>query len=62
MAALDEDVRGGDYYGPTGRGELKGPPGTAEQLPYALSIEEQDRLWTVSHEATGAVFPWEVGR
>lgn len=62
MAALDENVSGGDYYGPTGRSELKGPPGPAEQLPYALNTDEQDRLWTVSREATGAVFPWETGR
>ena len=58
-AALDEKVQGGEYYGPTGFRELKGPPGLVDQLPYALDENEQDRLWAVSTGLTGAVFPWE---
>ncbi len=58
-AALDGDAKGGEYYGPTGFREFKGPPGLVGQLPYALDEAEQDRLWEVAREATGAVFPWE---
>ena len=58
-AALDENAKGGEYYGPTGFREFKGPPGLVSQLPYALDEANQDRLWDVSLEATGAVFPWE---
>lgn len=58
-AALDENALGGQYYGPTGFREFKGSPGQVSQLPYALDEENQDRLWAVAKEATGAVFPWE---
>jgi NAD(P)-dependent dehydrogenase (short-subunit alcohol dehydrogenase family) len=58
-AALDENAAGGEYYGPTGFREFKGPPGPVSQLRYALDEAHQDRLWAVSKEATGAVFPWE---
>lgn len=57
-AALDEHAKGGEYYGPTGFQEFKGPPGPVAQLPYALDEAQQDRLWAVSEELTGAVFPW----
>lgn len=58
-AALDEEAKGGEYYGPTGFREFKGPPGLVPQLPYALNEAHQDQLWAVAKEATGAVFPWE---
>lgn len=58
-AALDDDAKGGEYYGPTGFRELKGPPGIVPQLPYALDEAHQDQLWAVAKQATGAVFPWE---
>ncbi len=58
-AALDEKAEGGEYYGPTGFREFKGPPGPVPQLPYALDEAAQDQLWAVSKEATGAVFPWD---
>lgn len=58
-AALDEHAKGGEYYGPTGFQEFKGPPGKVSQLPYALDEAQHDRLWAASKEATGAVFPWE---
>lgn len=60
QAALDEDAQGGEYYGPTGKREFKGPPGRVPQLPYAHNEQEQDKLWSVAKEATGAVFPWEA--
>jgi NAD(P)-dependent dehydrogenase (short-subunit alcohol dehydrogenase family) len=60
QAALDPDVKGGDYYGPTGLSELKGPSGPAKQLPYALDEGHQDQLWAISEKLTGAVFPWEA--
>ncbi len=57
QAALDAAVEGGDYYGPQGFQELKGPSGKVRQLPYALDVAHQDRLWDVSCELTGATFP-----
>lgn len=59
QASLDEGVAGGEYYGPTGMAEMKGPSGKVEQLPYALDEGHQDQLWEVSRQLTGATFPWE---
>jgi NAD(P)-dependent dehydrogenase (short-subunit alcohol dehydrogenase family) len=59
-AALDPEVQGGQYYGPTGFRQFKGPPGLVDQLPYALDEGHQDQLWQVAKEATGAMFPWEA--
>ncbi|MCB9697114.1 MAG: hypothetical protein H6738_10075 [Alphaproteobacteria bacterium] len=42
--------------------EFKGAPGLVRPMPYALDQAEQDRLWVVSKQATGAVFPFEVTR
>ena len=52
-AATATGVRGGEYFGPDGRGEMRGYPtrvgtSTAAQDPVAAQ-----RLWTVSEELTG---------
>ncbi len=51
-AATDPDVRGGDYYGPAGLGELRGPP--VRVTPTRLSRDEAlaRRLWDVSEQLT----------
>lgn len=36
------------------------PPALVEPIPYAHNEVEQNRLWAVSKEATGAVFPWDA--
>lgn len=54
MAALGTNVKGGDYYGPTGNGkETKGPPGLARSKSKARNEEIANRLWSVSEELTG---------
>lgn len=60
QAALGEDVKGGEYFGPQGMQELKGPSGRA-----SLSVEATDpavgrRLWELSEQMTGIRYP-EVG-
>jgi NAD(P)-dependent dehydrogenase (short-subunit alcohol dehydrogenase family) len=56
MAALAPDVAGGEYFGPQGRREMKGPPGRAEVAPWAQDEDAARRLWEVSEELTGARF------
>lgn len=56
MAALDPDVKGGEYFGPQGRREMKGPPGRAEIADQTLDQEVRNKLWTVSEELTGQQF------
>ena len=56
MAALDDSVQGGEYFGPTGRKEMKGAPGRAEIMPHAKDKEVRDILWSVSEELSGKKF------
>lgn len=48
MAALDGDVQGGDYFGPIGFKEMKGPPAKVKAKPRAYDAEIASRLWGVS--------------
>ncbi|MHC3002475.1 SDR family NAD(P)-dependent oxidoreductase [Gordonia sp. GN26] len=59
-AATDPGVVGGQYYGPGGRGEIKGYPKVVESSDQSHDEEIQRRLWAVSEELTGVRFP--VGR
>lgn len=53
MAATDPDVQGGDYLGPTRRGETAGPAGEAYATTQARDEDLARRLWDVSVELTG---------
>jgi NAD(P)-dependent dehydrogenase (short-subunit alcohol dehydrogenase family) len=55
-AATDPDVRGGQYYGPGGRG-TRGFPALVESSPQSHATASQHRLWVVSEELTGVSFP-----
>jgi len=52
MAALDEDVQGGDYFGPIGFREMKGPPAKVKAKPRAYDAEVASSLWSISEELT----------
>lgn len=53
LAALAGPVHGGDYLGPTGRGEIHGPPGQARRSAAARDPVLAGRLWRVTAHATG---------
>ena len=54
IAAIGTEVKGGQYYGPTGnKEETKGPPGLARSKSKARDEEMGKRLWAVSEELTG---------
>ncbi len=55
-AALDSDVNGGDYYGPTGLFEMKGRPGIAKRTQYSQREDVAARLWKISEEFIGSTF------
>ena len=57
MAALDPDVKGGEYLGPQGLGETRGGPGRAKVKPWARDAEANRRLWEVSQQLTEADWP-----
>lgn len=48
MAAMNPAVKGGDYYGPTGFGEMSGKPALAKAKPHAHDELVAKKLWDVS--------------
>ena len=56
-AATDPAVIGGQYYGPGGRGEVRGHPKLVTSSPFSYDLPTQQRLWTVSEELTGVRMP-----
>ncbi|GAB7191912.1 SDR family NAD(P)-dependent oxidoreductase [Kineococcus sp. NUM-3379] len=56
-AATDPAVLGGQYYGPGGRGEVRGYPRLVTSSPQSYDLAVQRRLWSVSEDLTGVAFP-----
>jgi NAD(P)-dependent dehydrogenase (short-subunit alcohol dehydrogenase family) len=56
-AATDPTVIGGQYYGPGGRGEVRGYPKLVTSSTESHDQVTQQRLWAVSEELTGVTFP-----
>jgi NAD(P)-dependent dehydrogenase (short-subunit alcohol dehydrogenase family) len=56
-AATDSAVLGGQYYGPEGRGEVRGHPRLVTSSPESYDATVQQRLWAVSEDLTGVKFP-----
>ena len=55
-AATDPTVKGGQYYGPGGRGEQRGHPKLVQSSNKSRDIPAQQRLWSVSETLTGVRF------
>ncbi len=49
-AALDENVKGGEYYGPDGKHEMRGKPVKVNSTDNSKDKEKAARLWTLSEE------------
>jgi NAD(P)-dependent dehydrogenase (short-subunit alcohol dehydrogenase family) len=56
-AATDLDVKGSDYYGPSGRGERRGHPIRVESNGASHNEEDALSLWNLSEKLTGVSFP-----
>jgi NAD(P)-dependent dehydrogenase (short-subunit alcohol dehydrogenase family) len=56
MAATMPEVTGGQYFGPQGWMELKGPPGPGKIEPQALDADVAAKLWAASETLTGVSF------
>jgi len=52
LAALGTNVKGGDFFGPTGRKEMKGPAGKVGSYPQAQDQEAAKKLWDLSEDLT----------
>jgi NAD(P)-dependent dehydrogenase (short-subunit alcohol dehydrogenase family) len=56
-AATDPAAQGGQYYGPDGIGEQRGYPKVVRSSKQSHDQALQRRLWEVSEELTGVVYP-----
>ena len=56
-AATDPAVLGGQYFGPDGFQEIRGYPKVVASSAQSHDVELQRRLWAVSEELTGVVYP-----
>jgi NAD(P)-dependent dehydrogenase (short-subunit alcohol dehydrogenase family) len=56
-AATSPDAKGGEYIGPDGFMAIKGSPTVEQPKPQALDEATGKKLWTVSEELTGVVYP-----
>jgi NAD(P)-dependent dehydrogenase (short-subunit alcohol dehydrogenase family) len=53
FAATAGDVRGGEYFGPSGIGEQRGYPKRVDSTSASKEPEAAARLWTLSEDLTG---------
>jgi NAD(P)-dependent dehydrogenase (short-subunit alcohol dehydrogenase family) len=56
FAATEPSVAGGGYYGPTGFGQMGGPPGLVKPNRRALDADLASRLWEASERLTNVRF------
>jgi NAD(P)-dependent dehydrogenase (short-subunit alcohol dehydrogenase family) len=56
-AATSPYALSGDYIGPNGFMEMKGSPVVVKPRPHALDEATGQRLWSVSEQLTGVVYP-----
>jgi len=56
-AATSPDAKGGEYIGPDGFQAFKGYPTVEQPKPQALDEATGKKLWIVSEELTGVVYP-----
>lgn len=55
-AAVGPDVKGGDFYGPSGFQEMKGYPKKVEPNKLAKDKQIAEKLWNISENLTGERF------
>jgi len=53
---LCNDVKGGEYFGPTGFNSMKGKPGKVKSKPHSYDKNVAKKLWEVSEQLTGENF------
>ena len=55
-ASIDPFVKGGEYYGPDGKREMKGYPIIVESIPASHDKEDAQKLWEMSEKLTNVTF------
>ena len=55
-AAVDKDVKGGEYYGPDGFREMKGYPVRVKSNEASHNVADAKKLWDISEKISGISF------
>jgi hypothetical protein len=55
-AAVDPNVKGGEYFGPDGPRESKGFPILVQSNEASHNLDDARQLWQVSEELTGVKY------
>ncbi|MEI8085421.1 MAG: oxidoreductase [Paludibacter sp.] len=55
-ASVDSKVKGGEYYGPDGKREMKGYPVLVQSVPASHDKESARKLWEMSEKLTSVVY------
>jgi NAD(P)-dependent dehydrogenase (short-subunit alcohol dehydrogenase family) len=55
-ASVDADAKGGEYYGPNGRREIKGFPVIVKSNEASYNTKDAKKLWEMSEKLTGVTF------
>lgn len=55
-AAVDTNVKGGEYYGPDGFNEMKGFPVIVKSNAASHNLDDAKQLWEISEKITGVIF------
>ena len=55
-AAVDPNARGGEYYGPDGKGEKSGFPVVVSSNQASRDLQDAKKLWEISERLTGVEF------
>ena len=61
-AATDPEVRGGQYYGPSGLGQTSGGPVLVRPGSRSQDADAQRRLWAMSEDLTGVTYGFGADR
>jgi hypothetical protein len=59
LAAAGNEARNGAYYGPTKRGDMRGPVGDSRVSDAAQDREAAARLWSLSEDLLD--IEWDLG-
>ena len=55
-ASVDKNVKGGEYYGPDGKREMKGYPVVVQSIPASHDKDSARKLWEMSEKLTAVVY------
>jgi len=55
-AAIETDVKSGDYFGPSGFREMRGDPIKVKSNEMSLNAQKAEQLWKLSEQLTGIKF------